>query len=165
VLCCVLVASLAAAFALDGRWFAPRPPLFAAAQVLAVAAALGVLLAFPALRLRLTPKGIRYAHAHANAVKQFLARNIHITAARTGVLVFVSLAERYAEIIADSGINAYVPQSAWDEIVRDLVVHARRDCLTEGYVAAIRAVGALLARHFPPPADNRSELDDHLIEI
>ena len=61
---------------------------------------------FPAMRIHLVPLRQRYRHAHDNAMKQFLGRNIHITAARTGVLLFVSLAERYAEVVADAGINS-----------------------------------------------------------
>ena len=80
---------------------------------------------FPALRIRLVPRRLRYRHAHDNALKQFLARNVHITAARTGVLIFVSLAERYAEIVADAGINSRSRRTIWDGVVADLIAHAQ----------------------------------------
>ncbi len=119
------------------------------AQLIAIACALMVLGLFPAIRIHLVPLRQRYRHAHDNAMKQFLTRNVHLTSARTGVLLFVSLAERYAEVVADSGINSRVPQETWDGVVAGLIAHARRDRLADGFVEAIGTVGALLAEHFP----------------
>ena len=150
---------------LEYRWYEVEAFTLVMAQILAFAAALVVLAAFPGLRIHLVPKRVRYARAHENAIKQFLARNVHVTDARTGVLVFVSLAERYAEIVADSGINAKVPQAEWNRIVGDLVEAAAEHRLTEGYISAVGAVGALLAAHFPWRPGDRNELDDHLVEI
>ena len=70
--------------------------------------AAGAVASFRRLRIHLVPRRQRYRHAHDNAMKQFLARNVHLTTARTGVLLFVSLAERYAEVVADAGINSQV---------------------------------------------------------
>ncbi len=102
----MLIVSLAVAFVLEARWLSLRLPYFVLAQMLAFACVFALLWALPALRIHLVPRGLRYRSAHDNAVKQFLARNVHVTAARTGVLVFVSLAERYAEVVADAGIDA-----------------------------------------------------------
>jgi putative membrane protein len=161
----LLIASFAVAFALEYLWIGIRLPIFVAAQILAFAAALALLWAMPRLRIRLVPRRLRYRRAHDNAMKQFLARNVHITTARTGVLIFVSLAEQYAEILADSGINSRVPQATWNTIVGDLVDHARSDRLADGYVAAVLAVGNILQEHFPVSAGDNNELDDHLVEI
>jgi putative membrane protein len=73
--------------------------------------------------------------------------------------------ERYAEVIADSGIDEQVGQKDWDRIVGLLVSHASRERLTEGFCEAVAEVGTLLARHFPPRSNDRNELDDHLVEI
>jgi putative membrane protein len=108
---------------------------------------------------------MRHRAAHDNAVRQFLARNIHLTAARTGVLIFVSLAEHYAEVIADSGIDSRVEQRVWDDVVRDLTAAARDDRLADGFVTAIEAVGRVLAEHFPLSPGDANELDDRLVEI
>jgi putative membrane protein len=161
----MLIVSLAAAFALEQSWLGVRLPVFVAAQLLALASALAVLWAFPALRIHLVPRALRYRRASANAARQFLARNIHLTAARTGVLLFVSLAERYAEVVADAGINGKVGQREWDGIVRDLVDHAGKDRLADGFIAAIGAARNLLATHFPVSETDINELDDHLAEI
>ncbi|HEY6629913.1 MAG TPA: TPM domain-containing protein [Rhizobiaceae bacterium] len=161
----ILVISLAVAFMLEARWLTMRLPVFVSAQLLAVAAALALVYALPGLRIRLAPRRWQYMRAHDNALKQFLARNVHLTAERTGVLIFVSLAERYAEIVADAGINARVPQDMWDSIVAGLLEDARNGRLADGFVTAVTEVGALLAEHFPAGTEDINELEDHLVEI
>ncbi len=161
----IVVIGIAVTMLLEWWWISIRLPVFWAAVVLAFAAVWLVLLLLPGLRIHFVPKRLRYQRAHDNALKQFLARNVHITNQRTGVLIFVSLAERYAEVVADSGINAKVDQSTWNGIVADLVGHARQDRLADGFMVAIAAVGTLLSLHFPRREDDANELDDHLVEI
>lgn len=165
VACAMLLVSLAVALGLEHRWHDVPASTFVVAQILALGAGLIVLAIFPGLRIRLVPKSLRYGKAHGNAARQFLSRNIHTTEARTGVLVFVSLAERYAEIVADAGINAKVPQEEWNRIVADLMAEASAGRLTEGFEGAVAAAGALLAGHFPYRPHDRNELDDQLVEI
>jgi putative membrane protein len=161
----ILVISLAVAFVMETWWLTMRLPVFVSAQLLALAAALALVYVLPGLRIRLAPRRWQYMRAHDNALKQFLARNVHLTAERTGVLIFVSLAERYAEIVADAGINAKVPQDMWDSIVAGLIDDAKNAKLADGFVTAVAAVGALLAEHFPVGGGDVNELDDHLVEI
>ncbi|AMX95629.1 TPM domain-containing protein [Mesorhizobium sp. M7A.F.Ca.US.014.04.1.1] len=162
---CMLFVSLAVGYGLEAWWLSIRLPHFVLAQLLALACVLALLWALPGMRIHLVPRRLRYQAAHANAIKQFLARNVHRTTARTGVLVFVSIAERYAEVVADSGIDAKVGQHVWDGVVRDLTAHAGDDRLADGFVKAIELVGAVLAEHFPVTAGDSNELDDHLVEI
>jgi len=161
----LFVASLVVAYGLEAWWLTIRLPHFVLAQLLALASAFVLLWLWPSLRIHFVPRRLRYQAAHANAVKQFLARNVHRTQARTGVLVFVSIAERYAEVVADEGINAKVGQHVWDGVVRDLTKHAGDDRLADGFIKAIGTVGAVLAEHFPVTAGDANELDDHLVEI
>jgi len=161
----IVVISLVVAYLLDLWWYDLPPMNLVVAQLIAIACALLVLGFFPALRIHLVPLRQRYRHAHDNAMKQFLSRNIHLTSARTGVLLFVSLAERYAEVVADAGINSRVPQETWDGVVAGLIAHARRGAVADGFVEAIGTVGALLAEHFPVTAGDLNELDDHVVEI
>ena len=165
VIVAILIVSLGVALAFEALWLTMRLPVFVAAQLLALAAALALVYAVPDLRIALAPRRWQYRRAHDNALKQFLARNVHLTGERTGVLIFVSLAERYAEIIADAGIDARVPQDMWDSIVAGLIDDARRRRVADGFVTAIAAVGALLAEHFPVGTGDVNELDDHLVEI
>lgn len=161
----LMAASLAAAALLEWQWHALAVWHFVAVQSLAFLAAIGLVAALPALRLLLVPRSLVERRAHQNAVKQFLAHNIHRTDARTGVLIFVSVAERHAEIVADTGIDARVGRAGWQEIVDRLTASASVDRLADGFVEAVAAVGALLAAHFPVGADDRNELDDHVVEI
>lgn len=161
----MILASLAVAFGIERFWFTLRLPIFVLVQCLCIALSLGLLWLFPALRIHFVPRGLRYRRAHANAQAQFLARNVHRTARRTGVLIFVSLAERYAAVVADSGIDAKVDQAAWDGIVAALTRMAGEARLADGFVEAISSTGALLATHFPVTAQDVNELDDHLVEL
>lgn len=115
------------------------------------------------VRTALVPASIRRMHAHRRAVEQFLAQNLHTTGSRTGVLLFVSVAERYAEIIADQAIDAKVPDGTWQAIIDDLTAAIGAGQPTEGFVAAIGAIGTALAAHFPPGSSDPNELPDHLI--
>lgn len=163
--CGVLIASVIAAFLAHWYWFDIRLPMFGLAVLAAFITAMLVLWLFPSIRLLLVPHRIRYKRAHLNAVQQFLARNVHITEHRTGILLFVSMAEHYAEVIADAGIHARVEQDEWNGIVATLLHHASRKQVAEGFVLAIGQAGNLLENHFPAGAHNPNELDDHLIEL
>jgi len=163
--CGILVAAVVAAFLAHWYWFDIRLPMFGLAVLAAFLTAMLVLWVFPAVRMLLVPRRIRYKRAHLNAVQQFLARNVHITENRTGILLFVSMAEHYAEVIADAGIHARVEQDEWNAIVATLIHHASRAQVAEGFVLAIGQAGLLLEKHFPAGPDNVNELDDHLIEL
>lgn len=120
---------------------------------------------FPGLRMGVVPRPIAWRRASDNAQRQFLAHGVHQTKGRTGVLLFVSLAERYAEVVADSEVDAVVDQSVWNETVELLVDSAAEDRLAEGFLKAIDLAGGVLAKHFPPGPDTGNELDDRLVEI
>ena len=117
------------------------------------------------MRLALVPRRVKRRRAHRRAVEQFLAQNLHTTAGRTGVLIFVSVAERFAEILADAAINEKVPQAEWQAIVDELTQHIGNGQPGDGFVRAIAAVGEHLARHFPPDASHPHALSNHLIVL
>lgn len=125
---------------------------------------LAILLIKP-LRYRLVPKSFKHRTAHRRAVEQFLAQNLHTTRGRTGVLIFVSIAEHYAEVLADTEIDEKVRRGEWKAIVDLLTRHLGQNQPTEGFVAAIHRIGELLALHFPPGSRDPNELPDHLIVI
>jgi uncharacterized membrane protein len=91
---------------------------------------------------------------------QFLAQGIHLTEQRTGVLIFASVAERYAEIVADSGINAKVQPDVWSKALA-----AKGGASGDGFVAAVELCGEQLAQYFPPGALNPDELPNKVVEI
>lgn len=127
--------------------------------------ALSLLLSLPHLRFRLVPRRVQRLRAHRAATEQFMIRGISQTRERTGILVFVSLAERYARIIADSGIAEKVPQATWQTAVDSLVSNCRAGNIADGFVAAIAQAGDVLAQHFPPAAQNINEIPDRLYLI
>ena len=117
------------------------------------------------MRLMLVPRTVQRDRAHRRAVEQFLVQNLHTTTGRTGVLIFVSVAERYAEVLADVGIDAKVPAGTWQAIVDDLTRKIGEGRAADGFVAAITAAGAHLERHFPPGMADPNELPNHLIVL
>ena len=137
----------------------------ASAQAMSFLTSMAVFWWFPQTRLWFVPRSLAYRRASNNAVRQFLAHGIHTTNTRSGVLIFVSLAEHYAEIIADEGINQKVTQSQWDAMVATLIDAAKNDRLAYGYLSVIETAGGLLAEHFPPTKGQKNELDDRLVEI
>ncbi len=134
-------------------------------QIAAFLLGLAIIRVWPELRLWLLPRGLAYRRAHGNAVRQFLAHNIHATEDRTGVLIFVSLAERYAEIIADTGISAKVDQDEWNAIVGSVTQQIADGQVADALIGAVGRAGALLERHFPPRPGESNDLPDHLVEF
>lgn len=126
-------------------------------------AVLGLLGSLPAVRVHLVPGAVKRRRAHMRAVEQFLAHNLHVTEARTGVLVYVSIAEHYAEIIADEGIAAEVGQAVWDDAIAVLTGGIAAGNLVDGLIAAIERVGSVLAEHFPPRPHDPDEIDNDLV--
>lgn len=114
---------------------------------------------------RLVPQMLQRESAARLARAQFFANGLHETPERGGLLLFVSEAEHYVEIIADRGIDAKVPPGAWDAIVADFTAQVRAGKAGEGFVAAVTACGALLATHLPATGENPNHLPDVLIEI
>lgn len=147
----------------------PEPPRLDARILAGVQLVTFVLLALlgsiPAVRPWLVPRAVLVHRAHQHALEQFLAHNLHATADRTGVLIFVSLAEHYVAVIADEGIHRHVDQSVWDGIVADLIKEVREDRVADGFEAAISACGRVLAAHMPPKPGAENELPDKLVEV
>jgi putative membrane protein len=111
----------------------------------------------------LVPRPIARAHAHVAAMEQFAIRGLGRKKEGTAVLIFVSLAERYARIIGDEKIA--VPQSEWQAAIDALTPHMRDQHIADGFVAAIERCGAVLAQHFPPQPSDKNELPDRIYLI
>src|SRR5262245_57339554 len=124
-----------------------------------------LVLSLPMIRFRIVPERRLWGRVHAEAMHQFLAQGIHLTEHRTGVLIFASVAERYAEIVADSGINAKVQPEVWSKAVAAMISAIKDGRPGDGFVAAVELCGEQLARHFPPGALNPDELPNKVVEI
>lgn len=124
-----------------------------------------LLLSRPAFRLWMVPKRVKRAQAHRAALGQFMMRGVSNTTERTGILIYVSLAERYARVIADEGIAAKIPQQEWQQIVDGLLAHARKGDMAAGFLEAIAAAGRHLATHFPPDSSPKDQLPNRIYVV
>jgi uncharacterized membrane protein len=94
------------------------------------------------------------------AMQVFGQLGVWDTAENNGVLIYLLLADRVVEIVADRGIASRVPQSEWDGVCREMERHFRERRFAQGSVAGIVAVGRLLGRHFPRRRPDANELPD-----
>jgi putative membrane protein len=124
----------------------------------------GFLFSWIPLRLALVPRPIRRLRAHRAALEQFVVRRVTHTRNRCGVLIFVSMAEHYARVIADEGIARKVRQTEWQAAIDTLVEQIRHGQIAAGFVAAIEHCGAILAAHAPPDG-SANELPDRVYVI
>ena len=149
----------------ESDWSAGK--VFALALFVASAKFLGMWLLqlWKPLRLWLVPGPLKHARVRRRAVTNFKIGAERRTHGRTGVLIYLSLAERRAEIVADDAIAAHVAPEMWGEAMATLVGGIRRGVPAEGLVGAIEQVGAILAQHLPRAEDDVNELPDRLIEV
>lgn len=122
-------------------------------------------LAWTPLRLALTPKAVRSRRVRRRAIQYFKVGAERRTAARVGVLLYLSLDERLAEIVADRAIHAKVPSERWGDAMAVLLDQVRAGQPGDGMAAAVSAIGAIIAKHFPKTAGDMNELPDRLIEL
>lgn len=118
----------------------------------------------PVVRRMLTPASLKRQHVHERAMEQFFAQGLQATRERTGVLIFVSSAERRVEIVADEGIHGKVGSDAWDRAVAVAVKRIRAGDAVGGLLAAVESCGAVLAQHFPA-GPHGNQLPDDVVEI
>lgn len=141
----------------------PAPVIYLVQLAVFIAAALG--LSLPAIRFQIVPRRTQHDRAHVQAMQQFFAHGLHRTESRTGVLIFAAVAERYAEIVADAGIDSKVTPQVWAAAIDALIEGIKQGRPGDGFVAAIERCGRVLAEHFPPGALKRDELPNRLVEI
>jgi len=119
---------------------------------------------------------IRCLHLRRLPVHRVLVRNRNFngcdllatdqrTKGRTGILLYLSLIERRAEIVADEAIHSQVEPEVWGEAMAALIGEMKAGRPGEGMVQAVERIGAVLAKCVPPKSENPNELPDRLIEI
>ncbi|MGZ8335058.1 MAG: TPM domain-containing protein [Allosphingosinicella sp.] len=124
-----------------------------------------LILAYMPLRLALTPGQTKTRRVHRRAIEHFRTSCERRTRGRTGVLIYLSLAERRAEIVADQAIASQVAPAVWGEAMAVLVDEVKVGRPGPGLASAIEQVGAVLAGILPPRPGNPNELSDRLIEL
>jgi putative membrane protein len=122
-------------------------------------------LAWMPLRMALTPASTKTRRVRRRAVELFRAGTEKRTKGRTGVLLYLSLLEHRAEIVADEAIHSRVAPDVWGDAMAALVEHVKAGRVGEGMAVAVEKIGAVLAECLPPTLDNPNELPDRLIEL
>lgn len=169
-----LVAAFPGAFSgvllhLFGGWEHSLPASFQLTMLLGAEIALFLAvryaLAWMPLRLALTPGATKARRVRRQAVTLFRACAEGRTQASTAILLYVSLAEHRAEIVADATISARVSPERWGAAMAGLVDRVREGQAGDGMVEAIGLIGAILAEEVPKSDGNPNELPDRLIEL
>lgn len=117
------------------------------------------------LRLFLTPGATKHRRVRRRAIAIFQAAAAGRTTGKTGILIYLSLAERRAEIIADEAILKITDDHTWGEAMHALLEEVREGKVGDGICAAIERVGVVLSEHFPRSGDDCNEIPDRLIEL
>ena len=117
------------------------------------------------MKFALIPGRVKSNRVLARAIALFEVGAAERTHGSTGVLLYVSMREHRAEIVADEAIHAKVPAEIWGEAMADMLAGIREGRVAEGLAAGVRDVGIVLAEHFPRAENDVNELPDRLILI
>ena len=99
------------------------------------------------------------------ALSWFGKQRVWDTEHNNGVLIYLLLAERQVEIVADRGISRHVPDAHWQAVVQHLGEHLQTGDFDSGLTQALQEVSALLVQHFPlqPGEANPNELSNRVV--
>ncbi len=154
---------------LTGGWNTEWTPagLFGLASGIGIATFLIVyaLLLIPAVRFALIPGRVKTLRVEDAAIRHFKVGAERRTHGRTGVLIYVSLQEHRAQIVADEAIAAKVDPEVWGAAMVDMLREIKEGDLGAGIAAGVRDVGVVLSEHFPRADDDQNELPDRLIAL
>jgi len=98
--------------------------------------------------------------ARERAIEVFSQLRVWDTEENNGVLIYLLIADRDIEIVADRGINARVTPAEWERICRGVEQALARGAHEQAIVDGIKEISLLLARYFPPRPGGRNELPD-----
>ena len=124
-----------------------------------------IILKWMPLRLALTPKAIKLARVRSRAISLFKVGTESKTLGRTGILLYLSMKEHRAEIVADEAIASKVAPEIWGDAMVALLDQVKAGNPGAGVAAAVTQMGVVLAEHFPKGSENPNELPDRLIEL
>jgi len=122
-------------------------------------------LAIMKLRHALTPKATRRRRVRRKALELFKVGTEKRTTGRTGILIYLSMGEHMAEIVADEAIHSVVPDTEWGDAMAALIDEVREGRIADGMIAAVGKVGHILSHHLPRAVDDANELPDRVIEL
>lgn len=111
----------------------------------------------------LTPNQDEVAQVYQRAQLEFYLNRVNMTTSSTGILIFISVMERRAVILADQGIAQKIPQETWQKIVNSLTFKLRKGQWSPGLLTAIHDCGEILTTHFPIESHTKNELSNQLV--
>jgi len=117
------------------------------------------------LRFLFTPGATKTRRVRRRAVMLFKTGAERRTIGRTGILIYLSMAEHRAEIVGDEAITAVTTPETWGEAMGALIADVKDGRPGDGIVAAVGLIGAVLAEHFPKTQEDSNEIPDKLIEL
>ncbi|WGL16694.1 TPM domain-containing protein [Microbulbifer bruguierae] len=123
---------------------------------------LAVLFRWRPLTMLLVPKRVKFWRAANLARRQFLENELHSTKDRLGLLIFVSVAEHYVEILADRGLAEHITNENWQEIVENFIREVKKGKTNEAFVHCVQKCGELLEEAAPATVI-KDELPNHLV--
>lgn len=134
---------------------------FALAKFLAVL----FILKWRPLRMLLTPGSTKTRRVRRRAIMLFKTGAERRTIGRTGILIYLSMAEHRAEIVGDEAITRVTTPETWGEAMASLLAEVKQGRPADGIVAAVERIGEVLAEHFPKSSEDSNEIPDKLIEL
>jgi len=139
-----------------------RPALLLACQVLLGGVGFACARVLPDFKRRFVSESRATEMANEQALQEFYSQGLHRTEAATGVLLFVSLLERRAVVLGDTGIDAKVGAEHWKHTTEAVLKGLRAGSLRQGLEDGLRSCADVLAEHFPWVEGDRNELPDHV---
>jgi len=126
---------------------------------------LAMLFQWEPVKMLLIPRSVRHARAANNARAQFLSQHVHWTEHRAGILVFVSVAEHYVEILVDQALAGKVDDAYWQRSIEHFVAEVKAGNTAAGFERTIEDCRVQLWQHYPATKPEGQSLPDHLIEV
>jgi putative membrane protein len=123
------------------------------------------LLKWRPLRMLLTPGATKTRRVRRRAIMLFKTGAERRTIGRTGILIYLSMAEHRAEIVADEAITKVTTPETWGEAMAELLADVKQGNPADGIIAAVGIIGGVLAEHFPKSGEDTNEIPDKLIEL
>ncbi|SIS90301.1 putative membrane protein [Thalassolituus maritimus] len=125
---------------------------------------LALVFRIPALRYRLVPAKVKKSRAEMMARRMFLEQGLHHTKGETGILIFVSEAEHYVEILVDRGISEKIDNKVWQNIVNDFTAEVKAGAVLKGFETCIASVAEVVS-DVVPATEEKNELPDRLVVL
>lgn len=117
------------------------------------------------IKFLMVPAPVKSARVRRRAITCYRVGADRRTHGRTGILIYLSMREHRAEIVADEAITAKIDADVWGEAMEAMLAELKDGRIADGMIAAIGRVGTILAEHLPRSSNDVNELPDRLIEV